>query len=319
MKKGVLSFAVYGALAFCICVGFATDCYASDEYISFEQLMKDAESSDAADLIYKRIRFKGQFNDFGDVYAPFFTCFSSTNFMNFSAWEFEERLWEKEQYHKLFPYLFVMKTNYKMVNTLASFKQYTRFEAEGEVRGVFQGKPWIKVVKLKKVCGRFSQESIKHMNHGYIEKEKNNVMNTAIEFCSAYQKTLPVYAKALIRKEEGTALFLLGDYANARTCLREAYNYYGSDDPEVMELLQDAITITKYNLGYPKSEVKEEVVEEPPQAEEPVEIVEEVEEKAEEVETPDTEEKVEVEEKPPVDEPEKAEEPKKEKTEENGK
>ena len=102
-------------------------------------------------------------------------------------------------------------------------------------------------------------------------------------------------------------MFLIGDYENARKSLREAYNYYGSDDPEVVELLQDAITISKYNMGFRKG-VDIEEAKKPPQAEEPA--IEEVEEEV--IEEPETEKATESVEEPVI---EKQEETTTEKTE----
>jgi len=264
MKKGLLSLAVLVVFMSVISLGFADDKLNSENrFFTFDEMQEDLDALTSTQAILRKITFRGQFYRFGKIYCPFFTCFTSTNYMNFSAWDFDAPLWEKKAFNDYFPTLYISKFDSKLINSALKLQQFDRFEAVGEIRCSFEGRPWVNITSLKLLDGRNLKNSLQHVYLGFKAKEKGDLLNTAIEFSKAWKKSLPRYTKARIRKEEGTALYKLEDYKGANTSLREAYNFYGKADAEVTKMLAEthAILILKRKLE--NKEVTEEGVSKP--------------------------------------------------------
>jgi hypothetical protein len=305
MKKTILlSLAIVGTIALTMSVGLARDEENGnkveeqpDRILKLEDIQANPESYKATMLT-----FRGQFHRFNDVYSPFYTIFNSQSYLNFSMWNYQAPLWEKEQYKTDFPYLYVDKKDRELCEQMMELKQYTRVEFTGEVRSTFNSIPWIQVLSVKTLPRALSRNTIAHMARGFSFKKKGDNVNASLEFGKAWSNTAPYQVQYLIRKEEGRTLFIIGSYAEAVKALEHAVDiledYLNGRDEETKFLLKEAYAMLDYeekmtNQTWEEEEeeeaAEEEWVEEP-EPEEEVVVEEKPQPKEEEAEEGETEE-----------------------------
>lgn len=195
------------------------------------------------------IMFRGQFHCFNELYSPFYTPFNSTTHLNFSAWEYDAPLWVKEVFKRDFPYLYVDKKDKALCEKIMNYKTYMRFEATATIRSTFNNIPWIQVTSIKEMPRQLSRSTLSHMARGYHYLGKEKHLSAVLEFSQAYGDNVPTSVQALIRKEEGKALFKIGSYEEATEVLEQATQLLEdmkSEDAEVEFLLKESIAMTAY-------------------------------------------------------------------------
>lgn len=258
MRMRSILLAGLGVLALCTCNVWADE---NDPIDTFQTFFSDLDSLKVTRTTYTTFTFRAQFHKLGDMYESFYTVFSPTNYFNFSAWDYDAHLWKREAYCCPFPFLYVPKYDSKLKKKLLSLKKYDRFEATGEIRSTFDGMPWIQVTSLKKLDGRHSRKSIRHLSEGYAYKKKGDYVNAMIEFTAAHADTLPDSVKALLHKEEGVFYFLEGQYRKASRSFWKAAWLMEKPDEETEYYAKKATLLWESQAGLRMNVAETQIVE----------------------------------------------------------
>ncbi|MFN7181228.1 MAG: hypothetical protein ACK4NF_00935 [Planctomycetota bacterium] len=90
------------------------------------------------------IKVKVIFNRITDYWAPVFTFFNSDQFINFSVWGYEQKIWFKKSLLNDYHYFYVNK-NSKAGKKIIKAKKYECLYLKGVVRNVYNNRGWIEV------------------------------------------------------------------------------------------------------------------------------------------------------------------------------
>ena len=197
MKRLTAASAVLAFLVICTSGGVIAEDFTYDFFegkqklYTFKELQEKVTEIKAQDPLFARVHFRGQFCGQGQIFAPFYTCFSMPSYVNFSAWEFDAPLWKEAAFNDLFPLLYLPTNRSGMVKAFNSLKMFDRFEAVGEIRSDFSGKPWICITKLKRIDDKLNRNAIRHINRGYKAKDAHDHLGTAFHFSAAFGDELP--------------------------------------------------------------------------------------------------------------------------------
>lgn len=211
--------------------------------LTFRELRANPEAYRTSELT-----FRGQFHKLSNVFSPFFTFYTPSAYVNFSAWEYDAPLWVKEVYKSDFPFLYVAKSDRRICALVSELPPYTRFEAKGRIQSTFDNIPWIQVTSFRVLPDRLNKNTIRYMAKGYALRDKNKYLDAAVAFSRAWKETLPLEVKALIRKEEGKCLYAGGSYEEASEVLDEALDLVTSPEEkkEVAFVLKEAEAMIEY-------------------------------------------------------------------------
>jgi hypothetical protein len=246
--------AVLGLLAFFTCPAIAQEQeLQKSKVLTFEQLLANPNAFKTA-----TVTFRGQFHKLSGVFSPFFTLYTPSGYLNFSAWEFSAPLWKKEVFKADFPFLYISKGNRSLCEKVSNMKPFVRFEAIGVVESTFNDIPWIQVKVMKELPLGLNKGTIRHMAKGYAFKAKDNHLNAAIEFSKAYAKDLPEHVRILIRKEEGKSLYVVGSYPEAVDAFEDVIDWMGREkDTEVEFLLKEAVAMIDFQDDHEEMDPEE--------------------------------------------------------------
>lgn len=167
------------------------------------------------------VRLTIAFSDLGKLENPFFTRFTTNNYMNFAAWDDSQAIWQKDEFLKSYPLLFARRTT-PVCDDFADAKRFDRFAVEAVVQDTFRGKPWIEVLSARKEEASLSHGALRHLHHAHQQSDRGNYSLAQGEVNRALNAPLPnhhrVSALALAARIEEK----LGDVAGARARWDEA-------------------------------------------------------------------------------------------------
>ncbi|MFQ5845872.1 MAG: tetratricopeptide repeat protein, partial [Planctomycetota bacterium] len=167
------------------------------------------------------VRFKVYFHRRGDSFNPYFTRFDEEMYVNFSAWPFDARLYEKRDFQRSYPFFFMLRVN-PGTKKLRRYERMEALEVDGYVRDVFKGQPWIEVVHHHSISDGLTEQDVRHV-----------VVATALHHAGRYLDAVRQYKRAMssrhsddvaadIHRRCADALFAAGDYSRARYHYRAA-------------------------------------------------------------------------------------------------
>jgi tetratricopeptide (TPR) repeat protein len=213
-----------------------------------------------------RVAFVGQFHGLERMYVPFFTFFTPEEYVNISAWADEQNLFDPQDYGDDFAYLFISKDN-TAIQELVRLRRYERFRAEGIVRNIFKGIPWIEIKKVEVEEGRWTDERLTRMVRGLHAERQGDWRTAYTEYSMLDLKELPPRGVAEAWKRMGIVQRRMGQNQKAIECLREALELRPGDAEASQELNQALVAIGKKKAPQPTAVVRQTPT--PPQAEEP--------------------------------------------------
>ncbi len=108
------------------------------------------------------------------IWQPFYTSFSPEDFVSFSAWPPNARVWEIKGRQSSVPTLFFRKTG-PHLDQLMHVQRYQLVELRGVVRSTFEGRPWIEVYYVLPITGGpiYSDRAVRHLFAGMTDAEAN--------------------------------------------------------------------------------------------------------------------------------------------------
>lgn len=192
------------------------------------------------------VSFVVQFNAVGSLDNPFYTKFEKDQYVNFSAWGDEARLWVKSEYKGDYPYLFIDRIK-KDSQTILNAKSYDRFLVTGRVESIFRGKPWIEVKGLKPLEGKMTEPALIRMVKAYKLKSHRRFDAAASEFHLAAVKSLPTHVTGVVLREKGTCLAAAERFEDALPPLQKALEMSPKDEElaKMVKQCQETVTLAK--------------------------------------------------------------------------
>jgi len=214
-----------------------------------------------------KVEFVGQFHALERMYVPFFTFFTPEEYVNISAWGDEQDLFDPQDYGDDFAYLFLAKDN-TATQQLVRLRRYERFRAEGIVRNIFKGIPWIEIKKLEvEEEGRWTDERLTRMVRGLHAERQGDWRAAGTEYSMLDVKELPPRGAAEVWKRLGMAQRRTGQTQKAIDSLRESLELRPGDREASEELNQALVATGKRKAPQAGPVVRQTPT--PPQAEEP--------------------------------------------------
>ena len=168
------------------------------------------------DYVDVDVKMKVYFNTTGDSYNPYFTRFTEEMYGNFSAWPIDARLYDRRDYQRSFPFLFVARHN-KQWKKLQALKRVTAIEITASVGEVFRGQPWILVHSFRTLGEGLRAADVRHVVAGdayYLAGRYDEAVN---HYAKATGSRLHGEIRAEVYRKLGDAQFRSGD---ARDALR---------------------------------------------------------------------------------------------------
>ncbi|MBN2491736.1 MAG: hypothetical protein JXQ29_12890 [Planctomycetes bacterium] len=162
------------------------------------------------------------FHAFTQVYNPYFTRFVPETYINFSAWEGQQKIWTLQEYQRDFPYLFVSKANANLAAFLA-LKRFDRVRVVGTIRDTFKGNPWIEVHSMTSLEGKLTEKALVHRVRGDVALSKNRPRIAVKEYEQALAEAgLPHDYVCESMKQLGMALYRARDFEAAAVVFAKA-------------------------------------------------------------------------------------------------
>ena len=98
---------------------------------------------------YEHVRFDAVLNRVGEkTHAPFMTTFDPENYVAFSVWGAESKLWESDDRARSFPFLFLRKQNPSSTD-LFTAGRFSLVRISATVMSDFEMKPWMNVNRVE--------------------------------------------------------------------------------------------------------------------------------------------------------------------------
>lgn len=94
-----------------------------------------------------RVRFLIRYHRTENLWAPFYTPFTPEDYLAFSGWAPEKKLWVKEDHLADFPFLYINKRSPDL-NLVIQAPPYQVMELYGIVRNDFNNIPWVEVIHI---------------------------------------------------------------------------------------------------------------------------------------------------------------------------
>jgi hypothetical protein len=180
------------------------------------------------------IKFQGHYGGIGAVHNPFFTRFTRSEFINFSVWSDEQKIWQKNEYDNPLMTLFCLKRDSAVVAKVYELRRYDRVEIVGVVRNAFNSEPWIEVSEVRSIDGRVTTATLTHMARAWTFIEQHRWQQAAVELNLAARQKLTDNARGWLHGYLGLALMRLGRPKEAATQLAAAKGIL-KGEPQILE------------------------------------------------------------------------------------
>ncbi|MFO0982273.1 MAG: hypothetical protein U1E76_11145 [Planctomycetota bacterium] len=167
-------------------------------------------------------KFDGQFYSVGTLYSPFYTVFEPARYINFSAWDDAEPVWNSRGYANSYPMLYLSRGRTKDATSLTRFQRFDRFRATAIVRATIGQYAFVEVLAIEPLDKKLSPTAVHHLIRAYRHKTAEEYDVAALHFADAFQDTLPDHVASLVRREEGECYLATGAYEQAVVAFAEA-------------------------------------------------------------------------------------------------
>lgn len=170
------------------------------------------------------VRLVVAFSDHGKLENPFFTRFTTNNYMNFGAWDDNQAIWRKQEYLNSYP-LFFVRRGAPVAKQFVEAKRFDRFLVEAIVQDTFRGKPWIEITSARKEESALSMGSLLHLFHASSQAERGNYSLAQGEVGRALQAPLPDHHRVEALALSASIQEHLGDVSGARARWEEVLGF----------------------------------------------------------------------------------------------
>ena len=165
---------------------------------------------------YMAVRFPAVINRLHEaIFSPLYTTFRPDDFVSFSAWPADAKLWEAQDRMRSLPTLFMRKAN-PHVQGLIDTNRFALVEVRGVVMGDFEQLPWINVFYVDEVTPvLYTEESLQDYKAGMDAYSKNIPAQAIAKLESAVNSPLSPKVRVQVRLILGKLYEGRGDFERA--------------------------------------------------------------------------------------------------------
>ncbi len=179
-----------------------------------------------------------------EVYVPFRSHFSQDYYLNFTAWDIQEPIWEAKGFNQPHIYFYVEKDNPELKSFL-KLKTFDTVCLLGKIEGLFAKKPFFRIVWCCRLPGNLNENNLKMINNSLKLYRQRR-----------FEEALPIFQK-ILETEPPQDIEAMLRKAIAQVCMNEWQKYEfafvelkkaeeaAPEDEEVKSLLKECIL----NLG----------------------------------------------------------------------
>jgi len=189
------------------------------------------------------IKFKAYFHKVDDLWSPFYSPFDPDNYISFSVWPEEARLWVKNEVVKDFPFLYI-KNDSDYLQTVLATNKYAMVRLKGTVRSAFNGYPWIEVRHFEVLRTRaFNPDTLQTL----IRAREAAHADTPTKATRYYEKALSIKSvsltsttRAYINRELAVHYFKSFEYKKALNAIKAYRNHSDETDTALNRIEEKA-------------------------------------------------------------------------------
>ncbi len=144
------------------------DRFGPAKLVHLETILKNPKS-----YINTTMRIPVRFNDVGSVFAPVYTRFTSSEYLNFSAWSVRTKIWLRSDLSKINPYFFVRKDNPEF-KTFLRLKRFETVILLVRFQDMLGKRACFDVVAVTRIHGSLTQEELLQIRNMYQDLRQRN-------------------------------------------------------------------------------------------------------------------------------------------------
>lgn len=130
--------------------------------VAFKDIVRSPASYKGLDVQFEAMFYKRE----ETVWSHFYTPFHQDDYVSFSVWPLDARIWELDGHLGSVPTLYVRKTNDYMTDFLEC-EAYSRVIVKGNIRSDYETRPWIEVHRVEmEQQDIFTPESLRNLISG---------------------------------------------------------------------------------------------------------------------------------------------------------
>lgn len=181
------------------------------------------------------VEFEGMFYRRDEtIWNHFYTPFVADDYLSFSAWPVDARVWELSGRLTAVPTLYLRKTSEKM-HDLLEVRSYDRIQIRGQVKSDYENRPWIEVHDVKILQREvFTLESLRHLVSGMTEVAEKRPAPAKDRLENAVRGTLSDEARYVAHMALGRLYEESNDFVRAMEHFSRAEGIK-DEDPEAHE------------------------------------------------------------------------------------
>lgn len=154
-----------------------------------------------------QVRFHAYYHKIESIFSPFYTPFLPEQYIAFSIWEDDKKLWLKKDRMADFPFCFMRKDN-KYITELTTTAKYTPIEVICTVKNDFNNTPWLEVDTAHATgATALTDKSLHHLVAGYEYLNGGQPALAEHEFWESLKYKLPDDAHLTVLLELGKIAF----------------------------------------------------------------------------------------------------------------
>lgn len=149
------------------------------------------------------------------IYLAYYTTFRQEDYVGFSCWPEDARLWEPSQRTQSIPTLFMRKDNPYIQRVLDS-ERFALLEVKGRVMGDYGQLPWIEVLDVEEVIQvMYTEQSLQDYKAGMEAVEQNRPVQAIAHLEAAVKQPLAPKLRVQVRMTLGKLYEARGDFEHA--------------------------------------------------------------------------------------------------------
>lgn len=199
--------------------------------------------------IGRKVTFLCRFGFASNFFKAFNTKYTRREYTNFSIWDDEVRLWDKDDRRTVLPSLYISVSKKPIIKELLKLRKYELTLISAEVTSSYGGIPWFDVTGIKSKDWedtRPSDTGLLHIRNGVsLEKDKKHLL--AVEhFKMALGSGLPDDYAGAVNISLGKSYYNAEEFAKAEKALLAAEGLDGKDS--TVKLLLAEINLKAENI-----------------------------------------------------------------------
>ncbi|MFC1586786.1 hypothetical protein ACFL54_00610 [Planctomycetota bacterium] len=193
-------------------------------------------------VTYKGVQvvFEARFHKIDDLYTTVYTPYIPHDYLNFSVWEPDARLWGDEVSSD-FPFLYVRKgtqSGFTLGKIMQRLKKYEKIRLEAKVGAVFDGRPYLEVFSIVRLeeDETNTEKGLLFINLAERETEKDGFTEAAKLYLKAVDSGLCREFEGMCYRRAGELNFKIRNYERALELLKVAKKRLPKD-PQIEDLI----------------------------------------------------------------------------------